>query len=402
MPLTDATIKNARPAGKPVRLFDGGGLYLEVSPAGGRLWRLKYRFDGREKRLAVGQYPEVSLKEARERRSEAKRLLTNVGISLSEVKRAQKAAKQARAANSFEVIAREWFAAWKTNRAESHYSKVIARLEKDVFPWLGGKAIAEITAPDVLAVMRRIESRGTLDTAHRAGGECSQIFRYAIATGRATYNPVPDLRGALPPISKKHFPAITDPVRVGELLRAIDAFKGTYPVRAALALAPLVFTRPGDLRAARWADSDLGAGEWKYLVPKTKTEHLVPLARQAVGILEELHPLTGAGEYVFPGRDPKQPISNATLNAALTRLGYDTKTEMTGHGFRAMARTLLAEELGFDPLVIEHQLAHAVPDALGQAYNRTRYLKQRKEMMQAWADYLDKLKIGAEVISLYA
>jgi integrase len=271
-----------------------------------------------------------------------------------------------------------------------------------VFPWLGGKAIAEITAQDVLEVMRRIESRGTLDTAHRAGGNCSQVFRYAIATGRATYNPVPDLRGALPSISKKHFPAILDPMKIGQLLRDIDSYQGQPSVRAALRLLPLLFVRPGELRAAKWSDIDLEKSEWRFVTSKTKTEHLVPLADQSVAILRELHAVTGDNRYdlVFPDLRPGRGISNGTLNMALRRLGCNTQEEQTSHGFRAVARTLLAEELGFDPLVIEHQLAHSVPDTLGTAYNRTRYLKQRRGMMQAWANYLDKLKVGAEVIPL--
>jgi integrase len=402
MSLTDTAIRATKPADKPVRLFDGGGLYAEISPSGGKLWRLKYRFEGKEKRLALGQYPAVSLRDAREGRDEAKKLLA-AGVDPGEVRKARKAMKQERSANSFEVVAREWYEQWKTTKAESHYSKVLARLEKDVLPWLGGKAIAEITAPDVLAVLRRIESRGVLETARRAKESISQIMRFAIASGRRIdSDPCPSLRGALRPVKHKHFASLIDPKQVGELLRAIDSFKGTYPVRAALALAPLVFVRPGELRAMKWADIDLEVGEWKYLVSKTRTEHLVPLARQAVAILEELRPLTGHGEYVFPGRDPKRPISNSTLNAALIRLGYNTKEEFTLHGCRAMARTLLAEQLGFDPQVIEHQLAHAVSDPLGAAYNRTRYLEQRKKMMQAWADYLDKLKAGAVVLPLRA
>jgi integrase len=401
MPLTDTAIKNIKPSGKANRFFDGGGLYLEVSPIGGKLWRLKYRFEGKEKRLALGAYPVISLKDARERRDEAKKLLAK-GVDPGAVKKAQKAAKQERAANSFEVIAREWFGKWETSKAESHSSKVMARLEKDVFPWMGGKAIAEITAPDVLAVLRRIESRGTLDTAHRAGGNCAQVFRYAIATGRVSHNPVPDLRGALPSIGKQHFPTIIDSKKIGELLRSIDDYMGSYTVRAALKLLPLVFCRPGELRLARWADIDLEKAEWKFTANKTKTEHLVPLSKQALAILEELHPLTGCDKtgLIFPGQRPGRPLSNAALNAALRNLGYDTRTEITGHGFRAMARTLLAEELNFPAEVIEHQLAHSVPDALGTAYNRTKFLRQRKEMMQSWADYLDKLKVGAEVIPL--
>ena len=400
MPLTDTAIRTAKPSAKPVRLFDAGGLYLEISTAGGKLWRFKYRFDGKEKRLALGSYPDVGLKDARERRDEARKLLAN-GIDPGENKKAQKAAKVERSANSFEVIAREWFEKNRETWAPSHADKIIKRLENDVFPWLGGKAIAEITAPDVLSVLRRIEGRGTLDTAHRAGGNCSQIFRYAIATGRADRDPVPDLRGALPPARGGNFAAITEPAKVAELLRAIDAFSGTFVVKSALLLSPLLFVRPGELRRAEWAGFDLDKAEWGYFVTKTKSDHLVPLASQAVAILKELHALTGHGRYVFPGRDPQKAISEAEFNSALRRMVYDTKTEITGHGFRAMARTILHEELHQKPEVIEHQLAHKVADALGTAYNRTKFLKERKAMMQLWADYLDKLKAGADVVRLH-
>ena len=402
MSLTDTAIRTAKASEKTQRLFDGGGLYLEISPNGGKWWRLKYRFDGKEKRIGFGVYPDVSLKRAREKRDEARALLAD-GIDPGENRKAIKATKAERATNSFEVIAREWFDKNKATWAPSHADKIIARLENDVFPWLGGKAIADITAPDVLAVLRRIEGRGTLDTAHRASGNCSQVFRYAIATGRALRDPVPDLRGALPPVVKSNFAAITDPDQVAGLLRAIDAFKGTFVVQCALRLAPLLFVRPGELRKAEWAGFDLDKAEWRYFVTKTKTEHLVPLSKQAVVILREMEPLSGHGRYVFPGaRDPQRAMSEAAINAALRRMGYDTKTEITGHGFRAMARTILAEELHQKPEVIEHQLAHAVPDTLGTAYNRTKFLKERRVMMQEWADYLDKLKAGAEVIPLHA
>lgn len=392
MPLTDTAIRTAKPSSKPIRMFDGGGLYLEISPAGGKLWRLKYRYGGKEKRLALGAYPEISLKDARERREDARKLLAN-DVDPSDARKAQKAAKNERAANSFEVIAREWFEKNRSTWAPSHGEKILRRLEKDVFPWLGSRPIAEITAADVLTVLRRIEGRGTLDTAHRAAGNCSQVFRYAIATGRAERDPVPDLRGALPPARGSNFAAITDPAKVGELLRAIDAFQGTFVVQCALRLAPMLFVRPGELRQAQWEDFDLERAEWRYLVPKTKTEHSVPLARQAKAILKELHPLTGHGKYVFPGRDPQKSMSEAAVNAALRRMGYDTKTEITGHGFRAMARTILHEELHIKPEVIEHQLAHKVPDALGTAYNRTKFLKERASMMQDWADFLEQIKI---------
>ncbi len=399
MSLTDTAIKNVRPGAKPLKLTDEKGMFLLVSPAGGKWWRLKYRFGGKEKLLSIGTYPEVSLKDARQRRDDARKLLAD-GVDPGENRKAAKAAQTERAANSFEVIAREWFAKHAPNWAESHASKIIQRLEKNVFPWIGGKPIAEITAPQLLAVLRRIETRGALDTAHRAHQNCGQVFRYAVATGRAERDPSADLRGAIPPAKHGNFAAITDPAKAGELLRAIDAFRGTFVVKCALLLAPLLFVRPGELRKAEWANFDLEGAEWRYFVTKTKTEHSVPLASQAVTILRELHPLTGHGRYVFTGRDPQKPMSDAAINAALRRMGYDTKTEITGHGFRAMARTILHEELHVKPEVIEHQLAHRVPDTLGTAYNRTKFLKERRTMMQVWADYLDKLKIGAEVIHL--
>lgn len=399
MPLSDPKVRCAKPSDKPYKLPDEKGLFLLVHPNGSKYWRLKYRFDAKEKLLSFGVYPDVGLKDARERREAARKLLAD-GVDPGEHRKAAKAVKVERAANSFEVIGREWFEKNRETWAPSHADKIIKRLENDVFPWLGGKAIAEITAPDVLTVLRRIEGRGTLDTAHRAGGNCSQIFRYAIATGRAVRDPVPDLRGALPPARGGNFAAITEPTKVAELLRAIDAFSGTFVVKSALLLAPLLFVRPGELRRAEWADFDLDKAEWGYFVTKTKSDHLVPLASQAVAILKELHALTGHGRYVFPGRDPQKAMSEAAVNAALRRMGYDTKTEITGHGFRAMARTILHEELHQKPEVIEHQLAHKVPDALGTAYNRTKFLKERKAMMQLWADYLDKLKAGADVIPL--
>jgi len=401
MPLTDIAIRSARPADKPQKLYDGGGLYLEVSPAGGKWWRLKYRFGGKEKRISLGVYPDVSLKDARERRDNARKLLANE-VDPGENRKVQKAAKVERSANSFEVIAREWFAKNRDTWAVSHADKLITRLEKDVFPWLGGKAIAEITAPDVLSVLRRIEGRGTNETAHRAKSNISQVMRYAIATGKAERDPCPDLRGALPPLRHVNFASITEPSKVAELLRAMDAFRGTFVVKSALLLSPLLFVRPGELRKALWADIDLDKAEWRYFVTKTKIDHFVPLASQAVAILKDLHALTGHGDHVFPGRDPQRPMSETAINAALRRMGYDTKTEITGHGFRAMARTILHEELHQKPEVIEHQLAHKVPDALGTAYNRTKFLKERKAMMQIWADYLDRLKAGAVIIQLPA
>ncbi|GMG91652.1 integrase [Cupriavidus sp. TKC] len=399
MPLTDVEVRSARPRDKAYRLTDGLGMYLEVSPAGGKYWRFKYRFAGKEKRLALGVYPEVSAKEARTRRDDARRLLAN-GVDPGIERRVQKAASVERAANSFEAVAREWFARQAPGWAASHADKIIGRLENDVFPWLGGRAIAEIKAPEVLSVLRRVEARGALDTAHRVHQNCGQVFRYAVATGRAERDVSADLRGALPPARHTHFASITEPADVAGLLRALDGFRGTFVVQCALRLAPMLFVRPGELRTAEWSQFDLDKAQWRYTVSKTKTEHLVPLASQAVAILHELHALTGDRKYVFPGRDVKKPMSGAAINAALRRMGFDTKTEITGHGFRAMARTILHEQLRFPSEVIEHQLAHKVADALGTAYNRTKFIDDRISMMQRWADYLEQLKAGADVVRL--
>jgi integrase len=399
MALTDTAIRKVKPGEKPVKLTDEKGLYLLLNPNGSRWWRFDYRFDGKRKTISMGVYPDVGLKDARVKRDEARKLLAQ-DVDPGEHRKAAQTARMANLANSFEVIAREWFAKHKHSWAESHADKIIYRLEKDVFPWMGNRPIAEIKAPELLAVLRRAESRGALDTAKRIKQNCGQVFRYAVATGRAERDPSQDLRGAIPPAKQNHFAAITDPAKAGALLRAIEGFRGTFVVQCALRLAPLFFVRPGELRRAEWKAFDLDKAEWRYFVTKTKTEHSVPLASQAVTILRELHALTGHGQYVFPGRDPKKPMSEAAVNAALRRMGYDTKTEITGHGFRAMARTILAEELHQKPEVIEHQLAHKVPDALGTAYNRTKFMKERREMMQLWADYLDKLKTGAEIVPI--
>lgn len=400
MPLTDTAIRNAKPTEKPYKLTDEKGLFLLVNPNGAKWWRLKFRVDGKEKLLSLGVYPDTSLKDARAKRDEARKQLAG-GIDPSQQRKAIKAAREELTTNSFEVLCREWLENKRCNIEEAQYKKALARLTKDVFPWIGSRPIAEITAPEVLTVLRRIDARGARYTAHKAKSEISQCFRYAIATGRAERDPCPDLKGAIPAPKTENLPSITDPKGVAELLRAIDGFKGTFVVRCALLLAPLLFVRPGELRKAQWNGFDLDKGEWRYFINKTKTEHLVPLASQAVLILRELHALTGHRGYVFPGRDPKLPMSDAAVNAALRRMGYDTKTEITGHGFRAMARTILHEELHVKPEVIEHQLAHQVPDALGTAYNRTKFLKERKTMMQLWADYLEKLKVGATVIPLH-
>ncbi|MXS82155.1 tyrosine-type recombinase/integrase [Nitrosomonas oligotropha] len=400
MPLTDTAIRNIKPGVKSIKLFDERGLYLEVSPSGGKWWRLKYRFDNKEKRISLGVYPDISLKDARDRRDEARKLLAN-GVDPSENRKAIKSTRMDRAANSFEVVGREWFAKYSPTWASNHGDRIIRRFERDIFPWIGGRPIAEITAPELLSVIRRIESRGALETAHRALSNCGQVFRYAVATGRAERDPSGDLRGALPPVKGTHFAATTEPKRVAEILRAMDGYEGTLTVRCALRLAPLVFVRPGELRNAEWANIDFEAAEWRYLVTKTNTPHIVPLSRQAIEILRELQPLTGSNRFVFPSaRSHNRPMSDNAILAAMRRLGID-KEEMSGHGFRAVARTILDEVLGVRPDFIEHQLAHAVRDPNGRAYNRTAHLPERRKMMQQWADYLDKLKVGAEIIPIH-
>lgn len=401
MALTDTKIKAAKPKDKAYKLGDDGGLYLFVTPAGGKLWRLKYRFNSKEKVLSFGAYPEISLLEAREKRDHARKLLAN-DQDPNEIRKTDKAINKLNAGNSFEVVAREWWQSHMKNKAKSHKDKVIRRFELYLFPWIGNKPIAEITAPQMLDVVKRIEKLNKLETAHRALQTAGQVFRYAVQTGRAVRDVTTDLKGALPPTTIKHMAAFTEPKEVAELLRAIDAFNGTFTVQCALRLSPLVFTRPSELRQAKWCEIDLEAGVWQYLVSKTKTDHIVPLSTQAIEILREIHPLSGHGEYVFMGgHNPQKPMSEAAVNAALKRMGYDTQTQITGHGFRAMARTILHERLNIDPHIIEHQLAHKVPDALGAAYNRTKFIEQRKLMMQQWADYLDEIKAGAKVIPIH-
>ncbi len=392
MALSDTTVKNAKPAAKPRRLFDRDGLYLEVSPGGGKWWRFKYRYAGKEKRLSLGVYPDVELKKARKRTSDARQLLAD-GIDPSANRKATKAARADRAANSFEIVAQEWITKQMPTWAKNHGGRILARFENDIFPWIGGRPVAEVTAPELLDAVRRIEKRGALETAHRALSTCGQVFRYAVATGRAQRDPSGDLRGALPPVKAEHLAAITEPKRAAELLRMIDAYEGTLTVRCALRLAPLVFVRPGELRTAEWAHIDLDAAEWRYTVTKTNTPHIVPLSTQAVAILRELQPRTGRGRYVFSSaRSSQRPMSDNAILAALRRMGI-AKDEMSGHGFRAMARTILDEVLNYRPDFIEHQLAHAVRDPNGRAYNRTAHLPERRKMMQAWADYLDGLRL---------
>ncbi|MFM0614521.1 integrase arm-type DNA-binding domain-containing protein [Paraburkholderia nemoris] len=400
MALTDLAVRNAKPAEKQQKLFDSGGLFLLITPAGGKRWVLKYRVNGKEKSLALGMYPDITLVDARKRRDAAREKLAG-GIDPGEAKKAERRAAKLAAANSFEAVALAWMDERRPYVEAAQYDKTLARFKNDALPWLGKRPITEIEAPDILDVLKRVDSRGARFTAHRLRGEISRVFRYGIKEGFCKTDPARDLTGAIPPAQTTHFASITEPVKVGEMLRSFDAFSGTFPVRCALRLAPLLFVRPGELRQAEWTEIDLDKGEWRYHVSKTKTEHLVPLAAQAVAILRELHALTGAGRYVFPGaRDRKRPMSEAAINAALRRLGYDTRTDITGHGFRAMARTILHEELEQKPEVIEHQLAHAVPDNLGGAYNRTKFIKERRVMMQKWADYLDELKAGAQIIPM--
>ncbi|MCL1553775.1 tyrosine-type recombinase/integrase [Xanthomonas nasturtii] len=412
MPLNDLLIRKAQPASKPVRLFDGGGLYLEIAPSGGKLWRWKYRFAGKEKRLALGAYPEISLAEARKRHAESRQVLKS-GIDPGEQRKVQKLTRLDRADSRFAAIALELL----TMRAKKNAKSTVVRntriVEKDLNPYIGERPITEISAPELLAVLRKMEKRGAVETAHRARGIASMVFRYSIATGRAKHNPAQDLLGALEPTQTEHFASLTEPAQVAPLLRAIWGYEGSTTVRAALKLASLLFARPGELRAARWTDIDLEACEWRYTATKTGTAHIVPLSKQAVEILDELKPLTRRGEYVFPSLQGKgRPMSENTLNSAMRRMGFvkeeigkdgkvRTSSTMTAHGFRAMARTVLDEVLGFRPDYIEHQLAHAVRDPNGRAYNRTAHLVERRKMMQAWADYLDKLRFQIEVVPMH-
>lgn len=394
MALTDLIIRTAKPAQKLYRLYDSAGLYLEVAPSGGKWWRFKYHFHGKEKRLSLGVYPKVGLREARLRRGDALGLLAQ-GIDPSAQRQAEKNPLcQTGDPHSFETVAREWFARFSPTWAESHATRIIRRLERDVFPWLGAHHLARITPAMVLEVLRRIEERGAIETAHRARENCSQVFRYAVATQRAQRDLTADLRGAIPPAKVRHFPAVIEPKQVAVLLRTLHDYEGSFVVKCAMRLAPLVFVRPGELRMAKWEDIDLAAGEWRFTVSKTRTAHVVPLARQAIAILAELQPLTGTGQYVFPcARTAQRPMSDNAILAAMRRMGIDRDT-MTGHGFRAMARTILDEVLDVRADLIEHQLAHAVRDPHGRAYNRTAHLPERVAMMQLWADYLERLRLG--------
>jgi integrase len=397
--LTDTKLRTLKPREKVYRVADTNGLCIEVRPTGTKLWRYRYRYAGKASMLPLGEYPATSLAEARTGRDKARALVKSGGNPVNAL-RAARATKLESAANTFAAIATELL----TKRAkEGMGAGSVARdmrmIEKDLVG-ISHLPVTEISAPVLLAALRKLEHRGVLETAHRARGFAGRVFRYAIATGRAERDPSADLRGALVQAQTKHFASITDPTRIGELLRAIDVYKGSPVTIAALKLAPLVFVRPGELRKARWADLNLDAAEWRYVASKTNTPHIVPLARQAVAVLRDLLPMTGRSEFVFPGvRSWRRPMSENTVNSALRYMGFDSET-MCGHGFRAMARTVLDEVLHFRPDYIEHQLAHAVRDPNGRAYNRTAHLSERRKMMQAWADYLDSLRVGAKVIQL--
>ena len=397
MPLTDTfikTVKYSRTDNKPQREYDTDGLYLEITPKGVKKWLMKYKrpITGKENRLSFGIYPEITLKEARQKRDDARKLLKG-NIDPSEAKKEEKRLSLLQAANTFEAIANEWLS--KRTQVKEVTVKGYQRYLAYAFTAFGHKPVNEVTSPDVLALCRTIEARGTIETAHRVKTTCGLVFRYAIATGRATYEPTQALRGALQPVITEHQAAITDPSLVARLMQDIQGYEGHYTVVYALKLAPLVFVRPSELRGALWADIDLEAKEWRYHVHKTKTEHIVPLSSQATKLLAELKAISSHSPYVFPSiRSNQRTMSENTINAALRRLGY-TSEQMCGHGFRAMARTILDEVLDYPIEVIEMQLAHAVKDANGRAYNRTKYIKQRHDMMQHWSDYLDGLRVGA-------
>ncbi len=402
MPLTDTAIRSAKSAEKPIRLFDAGGLYLEVSPAGGKLWRLKYRFHGKEKRLALGIYPAVPLAKAREKRDEARKLLAD-GIDPGAHRKAAKAARAGLAANTFEAVGREWYAKVAPSLASTTKTKIIRRLEVDAFPVIGNRPIDSLAAADLIRVIERIEQRDAADVARRVHNYVGRIFRYAVGRGLASRDPSRDieLKDILPAADVQHHASITDPKAVGGLLRAIEGFTGAFGTKCALRLAALVFVRPGELRHAEWAEFDFDKAEWRIPAGKMKMkeQHIVPLSNQAIAVLREIQPLTGRGRYVFPSeRGGGRPMSENTINGALRRLGY-AKDEMTGHGFRSLASTLL-HELGVPHTVIERQLAHSERNKVSAAYNFAEHLPERRKMMQQWADYLDKLRAGADVISL--
>jgi integrase len=402
-PLTDTAVKKAKPSSKQTTLFDGGGLFLLITPSGGKLWRFKYRYAGKENSLSFGSYPETSLADARQARTDARKLLAN-DIDPSEFRKSHKALNKELIANTLESVAREWHHKFSSSGKWSpgHSADILHRFEKDIFPPLGSRPISEIKPMELLKVLERIADRGALDTAHRLRHHCGMVFRYAVVTERAERDIASDLRGALPAVKNGHHAALTTPKSLSPLLVAIDEYQGSFAVRCALLLLPMFFCRPGELRAAEWNEFDLENAIWEIPAGrmKMKQPHIVPLSHQAIEVLKSLHPLTGAGKYLFPSnRSILRCMSDNTLNAALRRLGF-TKEEATAHGFRASARTILDEVLNVRPEYIEHQLSHSVRDALGTAYNRTTHLDARRDMMQRWANYLDNLKTVAKVIPI--
>jgi integrase len=402
-PLSDARVSKAKPADKEFKLSDGGGLHLLVTTTGGKLWRFQYRFNGKQKLLAFGRYPEISLSVARQRREEARAFLA-LGQDPGEAKKDAKRAAVFNAASSFELVAREWFRKNEPGWSQGHSSTVIRRLQKDVFPAIGNKPVSEIKASDIRSMLLKIEERGATETAVRIKIICGQVFRYAVAIGRLEHDPSAAIkpREIFMKREARHLAAIIDPKALAPLLSAIDGYQGTLVVKSALRLAPLLFVRPGELRGMEWKEVDFGEALWSIPAERMKMNqpHLVPLSSQALQILQELWSFTGAGKFVFPGRTSARPMSNNSVTAALRYLGYTGDT-VTGHGFRATARTMLDEVLGFRVDLIEHQLAHAVRDTNGRAYNRTSFLDDRRVMMQKWSDYLDSLKDGAQIIHLY-
>jgi integrase len=394
--LTDTAIRDAKPRDKAYKLFDERGLYLLVAPTGGRLWRFRYRHGAKEKLLSLGAYPDVPLKRARERRDEARRLVAD-RIDPSVRRRLEKAAL----ANTFEVVGHEWLKMIQGTIKGSTFERERSQLDRFAFPALGTRPLSQITTPEILSVLKKIEAGGAVDTSHRVRSSCVRILRYAAQTGRPHNVNCDDLKGALAPVVKRHFAAITDPAAVGELLRAIDGYAGQATTVAALRLAPYVFVRPGELRAAEWSEFDLDNGEWRIPAARMKMgeQHIVPVSKQAAAILRELQRLTGNGRYVFPSLlSRNRPMSENTVNAALRRLGYSNE-EMTGHGFRTMASTLLNEQ-GWHPDLIELQLAHAERNKVRAAYNKAQRLAERREMVQAWANFLDGLRAGGSVVPI--
>ncbi len=396
--LTDTAVRNAKPKDKPFKISDSGGLYLLVKSTG-KYWRMNYRYAGKQKTLSIGVYPTITLVNARKKRDDARKLLAE-DVDPAIVKAINKHTKQYAAENTFKAIALEWHAKTSATWAASTAHNIKRYLEKDIFPWLGNRVIKDIAAPELLAVLRRIESRGAHEKASRCREYAGRVFRYAIATGRAEHDPSGDLRGALTPVKVKHHASITDPKLIGGLLRAIKGFSGSYITKCALQLAPLVFVRPGELRHAEWSEVGFDKAEWRIPGHKMKMNepHIIPLSPQAMEILRSIHPLTSEGKYIFPGiRSASRPMSENTINAALRRMGYD-KDEMTGHGFRSMASTLLHEH-GWPHEAIERQLAHAERNKVVAAYNYAEHLSKRKEMMTWWADHLDSLAAGAKVVN---